>query len=254
MTLAILSHVTCRWPVDRFHLLLCMCVCAITDHDEDTLNLALVQYYFSEGEHSINVAPHGNARHGQPYLRTMPSVMCKLKKEARDKTPKRALQLVSDKAGGIVKAPSAGALPRNRQQVKDARRNKQAFDYSLDDLVRFCTSPNSFRVDPTFNLGDFDVTVTTYHHLLLQHRGSAGKSPVMLGPLFVHVRKDFSTYHFFSSSLVGQRPQLASLLVFGSDGELALEQALSATFPKAQHVRCFLHFRARIGHPNFSFH
>ena len=45
-----------------------------------------------------------------------------------------------------------------------------AFDWMLDDLVRFCTEPNNFSilgVDATFNLGAFDVTVTTYHHLLL---------------------------------------------------------------------------------------
>ena len=49
-----------------------------------------------------------------------------------------------------------------------------AMDYTLDDLVRFCTNPHNFRlsilgVDPTtFNLGEFDVTVTTYRHLLLE--------------------------------------------------------------------------------------
>lgn len=260
------------------------------DDAGDTLNLSLVQYNFSQGEHCVKVAPHGNARYGQSYIRTMPSVMCKLKKEGEGKTPKRALQFVSSEAGGIMNATSAGALPRNRQQVKDVRRhvaskqdfdplysvmymckegegkNKDPFvrmvnaapypmmmlalDYSLDDLVRFCTSSCDFSilgVDPTFSLGDFDVTVTTYRHLLLRPQGSmTGKSPVMIGPLFIHVRKDFATYHFFSSSLVGQRSQLSSLLAFGTDGELALENALAASFPKAQHVRCFLHFRQNI--------
>lgn len=69
---------------------------------------------------------------------------------------------------------------------------------------------------------------------------------MMVGPIFVHVRKDFSTYHFFSSSLVGQRRQLSSLQAFGTDGELALESAFTATFPQAQHVRCFLHFRGNV--------
>ena len=260
------------------------------DIDGDTLNLALVQYLFSQGEHKLKIAPHGNSCYGQPYVRTMPSVMSKLKKEALEKTPKRALQFVSCEAGGIMEARSAGALPRSRQQVKDARRkvtNKQdfdplyavmhmckegegtrgdafvrmvnaapfpmmliAFDYSLDDLVRFCTPPQNFSilgVDPTFNLGDFDVTVTTYRHLLLQPEGSpTGKPPVMLGPMFIHVRKDFAAYHFFTSSLVGQRVQLSSLQAFGTDGELALENALAATFPKAEHLRCFLHFRGNI--------
>ena len=197
-----------------------------------------------------------------------------------------------------MNAASAGSLPRNTQQVKDVRRHissqhdfdplysvmymckesegaskdpfvrmvnaapypmmVMALDYSLDDLVRFCTSPCEFSilgVDPTFSLGDFDVTVTTYRHLLLRPQGNAcGKSPVMIGPLFVHVRKDFATYHFFSSSLVGQRPQLSSLIAFGTDGELALENALTASFPRAQHVRCFLHFRRNIEKKLREFH
>ena len=238
----------------------------------------------------MKIAPHGNARSGQSYVRTMPSVMCKLKKEAKKKTPKRALQFVSKEAGGILEATSAGALPRSRQQIKDARRkvtSKQdydplysvmymckegegtggdtfirmvnaapfpmmliAFDYTLDDLVRFCTSPTCFSIlgiDPTFNLGEFDVTITTYRHLLLHQQGNpGGKPPVMVGPMFIHVRKDFSTYHFFSSSLVGQRQQLSSLQAFGTDGELALENAFMATFPRAQHIRCFLHFRGNV--------
>ena len=40
-----------------------------------------------------------------------------------------------------------------------------ALDWIIDDLVRFCTNGDEFCVlgfDPTFNLGSFDVTVTTY--------------------------------------------------------------------------------------------
>ena len=181
------------------------------------------------------VAPHGNSHSGQSYVRTMPSVMHKLKQEAKKNTPKCVLQFVSCEAGGILggilEATSAGALPRNRQQVKDAKRkdtNKDfdplysimrmcnegegkggnsfirmvnaapypmlliAFDYTLNDLVRFCTSENFsiLGADPTFILGEFDVTVTTYRHLLLQsHTGTEGQSPVMLGSMFIHVKK-----------------------------------------------------------------
>jgi hypothetical protein len=44
-----------------------------------------------------------------------------------------------------------------------------ARDRQLDELERFCTDPNMFSiltVDPTFNLGDFDVTPITYRHKL----------------------------------------------------------------------------------------
>ena len=182
-------------------------------------------------------------------------------------------------------ASSAGSLPRCRQQVKDMRRKKQdedplfsimfmckaeegkgkepfvrlvnaapypmmllAYDYTLDDLHRFCTNESKFSilgVDPTFSLGEFDVTVTTYQHLMLFSR-TTSKHPVMIGPIFVHVKKDFTAYHFFTSSLVGQRPSLRNLRAFGTDGELALANALSASFPSAVHLRCFLHFKENI--------
>ena len=46
-----------------------------------------------------------------------------------------------------------------------------ATDTQLKGIVRFCTSPFEFcvlTVDPTFSLGDFDVTLVTYRNLLLQ--------------------------------------------------------------------------------------
>ena len=67
-----------------------------------------------------------------------------------------------------------------------------AFDWTLEDLVRFCTSSTSFSIlgiDPTFSLGAFDVTVTTYRHLLLTAKDIAHKHPVLIGPLFVHVKR-----------------------------------------------------------------
>ena len=73
-----------------------------------------------------------------------------------------------------------------------------ADDQQLVDLQRFCTSSLDFgvlTVDPTFSLGDFDVTPITYTHLLLEtHRGS--QTPVFLGPILVHYKKTFA-YLFF---------------------------------------------------------
>ena len=48
-----------------------------------------------------------------------------------------------------------------------------ARERQLTDMVRFCTNPNEFSIvglDPTFNLGDFSVTVSTYRHLQLYDR------------------------------------------------------------------------------------
>ena len=46
-------------------------------------------------------------------------------------------------------------------------------NYQLDDIERFCTDPEVFSllcVDPTFNLGDFSLTVTNYSNLLLMNQ------------------------------------------------------------------------------------
>ena len=72
-----------------------------------------------------------------------------------------------------------------------------AQDRQLNDMVRFCCDPKLFSivgVDPTFNLGDFSVIVTTYRHLQLLNRST--KKPVLVGPILVHQRKTMQSYHF----------------------------------------------------------
>ena len=62
-------------------------------------------------------------------------------------------------------------------------------------MVRFCTSSFKFgivTVDPTFTLGDFDVTPITYRHLLLKTR-RGNQPPIFIGPVLIHYRKTFAT-------------------------------------------------------------
>ena len=100
-------------------------------------------------------------------------------------------------------------------------------------------------VDPTFSLGDFDVTVITYRHLVIKSFRS-NEHPVFIGPVLVHYKKSFSTYLFFASTLVGLCPQLSDLKCFGTDGEEALYSAFSQVFPNAIHLLCSIHFRRNI--------
>ncbi len=123
-----------------------------------------------------------------------------------------------------------------------------ARDRQLDDVVRFCAIPDNFSVltvDPTFNLGDFDVTPTTYRHGLLISARS-GRNPVMIGPVMIHYRKTFHTYVFFAATLVGLRRELVGLRAFGTDGEKALSDAFAHEFHYAVHLTCFLHCRRNI--------
>lgn len=123
-----------------------------------------------------------------------------------------------------------------------------ANDQQLQDVVRFGTSSTAFgiiTVDPTFTLGDFDVTPLTYRHLLLETKRSK-QPPIFLGPVLIHYRKTFSTYLFFASSLIGLSPQLQGVRAFGTDGEQALIDAFSHEFRFSQHLTCFIHVRRNI--------
>lgn len=122
-------------------------------------------------------------------------------------------------------------------------------DWQLGDLKRFCASTafgiNILGVDPTFDCGDFDLTVTTYPHPLLESK-KYGIHPTMLGPMYVHRRKTVQTYLSFFSSLVGDCNDLMDLTAYGTDGEQALEKALEMQFRDAAHLRCFVHFKRNL--------
>ena len=62
----------------------------------------------------------------------------------------------------------------------------------------------------------------------------------------VHFKKSFSTYLFFSSTLVGLRPKLSSLKSFGTDGEVALYLSIKHSFPSTIHLLCSIHARRNI--------
>lgn len=123
-----------------------------------------------------------------------------------------------------------------------------ATDQQLHDLVRFATNPSKHcivSIDPTFSLGDFSVTCLSYRNLLVTDPRT-GECPILLGPLLVHQRKLFETYHFFAASLVSLCPSLSNLLAFGTDGEETLIKAFSQQFPRAVHLRCFRHMKGDI--------
>lgn len=123
-----------------------------------------------------------------------------------------------------------------------------ASDLQLNDIVRFCCNPFEYSVltvDPTFSLGDFDVTPTTYRHLLLECNRSK-KPPVMIGPTLIHYKKTFQTYLFLASSMVGLRRDIENLRVFGTDGEKALIDAFSHEFRLAIHLTCSIHVRRNV--------
>ena len=141
----------------------------------------------------------------------------------------------------------------NRKFIRDVKAYPEpaivlASDQQLFDLERFCCDSSQFSIltiDPTFSLDDFDVTPTTYRHLMLCSKRTSNP-PVMLGPTMIHYRKTFTTYMFFASCMIGQNRNLESLRVFGTDGEKPLIDAFHHEFKSAIHLTCFNHVRRNI--------
>lgn len=122
-----------------------------------------------------------------------------------------------------------------------------ASDQQLKDIERFCCNPESFSifgVDPTFNLGDFNSTVSTYRHLLLKTEQDV--HPVRLGPVLIHQRKTFSSYVSLPFSMIKHKSSLSGVLVTGSDGEKPLKDALNTGFSTAAHLLCDVHMEDNI--------
>ena len=123
-----------------------------------------------------------------------------------------------------------------------------ATNRQLNDIEKFCTNKaqcSVLGIDPTFNLGDFSVTVTIYQHLMLESKRS-GKSLAMIGPMFAHQKKEAGTYHAFASSLVGLKYSLSNVQCIGTDGEIAIYNGFKLAFPNCKHIQCFLHTRRNI--------
>jgi hypothetical protein len=125
-----------------------------------------------------------------------------------------------------------------------------ASDKQLHDLSRFCSSNTHNKisivtVDPTFSLGDFECTPTTYRHLLLITRRNK-VHPVFLGPVLIHYRKNFSTFLYFASTIIGLKKDLSNLKVFGTDGEKSLVEAFKHEFKHAIHLYCTIHMRNNV--------
>ena len=112
------------------------------------------------------------------------------------------------------------------------------------DISHFITSEKlsyHLSIDPTFNMGPFEVTPVVYKHLFLKSRRT-GENPIFLRPTMLHHRKTVENYRIHSSVCATNIKNLNQARGFMTDGEEALIHAWSADMPKAKHLRCFKHF------------
>ena len=113
--------------------------------------------------------------------------------------------------------------------------------------MKFCTNPQQLgimTVDPTFSLGNFYVTIITYHLFLCCRHTT--NHPVFIGSVMLHCHKTFSTYLYFASTPVGLCPDMSNLNVLAQIGEEQHFTAFSHKFLGVIHLLCSTHMQCNI--------
>lgn len=228
----------------------------------------------------LQVLPHGNrkTKSDAPFYPTARSTLDAMKKQLEQKPSAHVYRDVAKKVRGVAGAKTAGELPRSRKQVYDLRAKSKGERDPVDDLIvylrhkeekiclrhedipvdlfvlgtevmcddigRFSCSDklsHPISIDPTFNMGEYEVTPVVYKHLFLKTKRQE-ESPVFLGPTMIHHKKNFDTYKVLSSTCVSNCKGLSQAKGYMTDGEEALDRAWKTELPKATHLRCIRHF------------
>ena len=111
----------------------CYLISMILDEKRIRHNLCLVCYGFDDTPHPITPRPHGNSKGKQAYVRTLKSTKDKMSGSSSNSL-KGTMTEVIDDVGGIINTRSAGALPRNSQQVAYYKSKQKLTDHNADVL------------------------------------------------------------------------------------------------------------------------
>lgn len=122
-----------------------------------------------------------------------------------------------------------------------------ATEQQLIDIERFCTNPEKFcilGVDCTFQIADYYYTFTTYRNLMLTTE--KGHHPVCIGPGILHKQKLLTSYKTLPLLMTKYRRETTDVLVFGTDGEENLYNAMAEVFVNAKHLCCDIHLKDNV--------
>ena len=98
------------------------------------------------------------------------------------------------------------------------------------------------HMDSTFKLGSFFVTPIVFSLLRYTHRRGGG-SPTFVGPVLIHHQLQYQSYNYFLSQLLSLKPDICEVKSVGSDGEIALCNAIRDCIPRAIRLRCLKHLK-----------
>ena len=183
------------------------------------------------------------------------------------------------KAGKVFNASSAWELPRVKQQIYNAKSRMSStvmqddvedlFKYARDkenlilhhfdcpkdpwvlktssmwsDLPKYTTSDilsYPFCVDPTFKMGQFEVTPIVNKHQLLKSKRT-NESPVFLGLTMIHHKKTYAAYRTLASTCAAKCKKITKAKGFITNGEDNLYKAFKDEVKNVRSLCCFKHF------------
>ncbi|KAK3090199.1 hypothetical protein FSP39_009978 [Pinctada imbricata] len=251
---------------------------------EGALNssLAIVEYI---GTYVPNVS-HGNAKNTSvPYRRLTKEQTNIIQQGIKDnKKPREIRESVRESLPdeGITLKTAKNALythnktqnPEDRQNLADDVVSVLNMLYENDNIVQEVIASNTSKppsvilfskeqilsmkssidngciigIDRTFNVGACYLTVMTFKNPNITRQNSV-EHPIMIGPMYLHWDGSFQSYHRFlsliQSKLCGVEQRK---IIFDTDGEKALINAIEACFPESAHTLCTRHLKENLIH------
>ena len=229
----------------------CRMTTVIHNHHGSVVNYALAQYYFTGEPHKVS--PKKN-RWNKPFHPTTPSTFQFIKENARCPLgPGTVFDHAFEEAGGVINVEAISDVPRNLQQVKNARQRlrmkKQNDEFQdllscsaknddvkglqwtptprvvfvnkgqMEEIVTNCCGPNAtgvFSIDTTYNVGNFYVTATSYQNRMFIHN-QTGRVANLPGPAMFHVKQDASQFLYFANTLLETKYEFEQVRYVGGD-------------------------------------
>ena len=130
---------------------------------------------------------------------------------------------------------------------------------TTDSLMKwtgqFCSTSrksSQLGIDTTYKCGPFYVTAGSFPHPSFVWKNNWHSHPTVVTFVSTHVKKEGDDYKFVASNLKNQAKE--NCLIYGSDGEFALEKSLKEIFAiedvvtgkTSIHLRCFDHVKTDI--------
>ena len=169
------------------------------------------------------------------------------------KSPDITKLLSLQQAGRFVRDVSLGARPHKNGEMRAAASTFAATNYSIGWIKKFCgpgSSPAAVAgVDMTYKLGPFYLTTVTLPNPIFVYKNNTNKHPTTLAAVMTSVCKEKRDYEYLARSL---KAEGIESLMFGTDGECALESGFESVYPIETstknniHLRCFDHAKGDI--------